>query len=111
MVNGVFVEDGKRCTIINVYAPNLASLRYVLWDQLSILASQRKEDYLCIIGDFNAICSYHERNGRGSSWNRTDIANFDDFIVRNNLVDLNLNGRTYTWYRRDGSCKSRLDRC
>lgn len=38
------------------------------------------------------------------------MANFDNFILGNNLVDLNLSGRFYTWYRHDGSCKSRLDR-
>ncbi|KAL8519917.1 hypothetical protein ACS0TY_010740 [Phlomoides rotata] len=35
---------------------------------------------------------------------------FDKFIRDSNLIDLPLSGRSYTWYRPDGSCKSRLDR-
>lgn len=48
--------------------------------------------------------------GIGVTWNNTNIANFDNFVVGNNLFDLHLTGRVYTWYRQDGSCKSRLDR-
>lgn len=33
VVNGFLIKDGKNCSIINVYAPNFASLRLVLWDQ------------------------------------------------------------------------------
>lgn len=110
VLNGFLVKDGKSCVIINIYAPNSASLRYALWDQLGILVSQCKDDCLCLIGDFNLIRSERERNGRAVIWNRTDMANFNNFIEGNNLVDLQLNGKTYTWYRPNGSFKSRLDR-
>ncbi|KAL8477512.1 hypothetical protein ACS0TY_029705 [Phlomoides rotata] len=38
------------------------------------------------------------------------MAAFDDFIRDSGLIDLPLHGRTFTWYKPDGSCKSRIDR-
>lgn len=55
VINGFLVEDGKRCSIINIYGSNQATQSYALWDQLSILVSQGKDDCLCLVGDFNSI--------------------------------------------------------
>lgn len=41
IINGYLVEDGKNCTVVNVYAPNTPSLRWDLWDQISIIAEKR----------------------------------------------------------------------
>ncbi|KAL8525193.1 hypothetical protein ACS0TY_014713 [Phlomoides rotata] len=41
---------------------------------------------------------------------RKDILAFDEFIRNSGLVDLPMHDRLYTWYKPDGSCKSRLDR-
>ncbi|KAL8544480.1 hypothetical protein ACS0TY_004877 [Phlomoides rotata] len=38
------------------------------------------------------------------------IQHFEEFIKHSNLHDLMLVGRSYTWYRPDGSCKSKIDR-
>ncbi|KAL8470998.1 hypothetical protein ACS0TY_033540 [Phlomoides rotata] len=35
---------------------------------------------------------------------------FDSFIRDCNLIDLSLHARSYTWYRIDGTCKSRIDK-
>lgn len=34
---------------------------------------------------------------------------FSEFIEKSNLIDLELKGRRFTWYKSDGSCKSRID--
>lgn len=65
VIQGFLVEDGSNCTIINVYAPNVPTQRYALWDQLCIISAQRKDECLCIVGDFNDIRSERERCGRG----------------------------------------------
>lgn len=109
VVNGFLIEDGKGCMIINVYTPNISSLRWVLWDQIGTLVGQCRDDYLCIAGDFNSIRAESERVGRSESWDGNDISRFNNFIEFNNLVDLNLVGRMFTWYRPDGSCESKLD--
>lgn len=110
VLNGYLVEDENACTIVNVYAPNISSLRNDLCDQLSIIVSQRIDNYVCIIGDFNCVRNKHERQRRGITWNIIDMENFNNFIEGNNLVELNLSGRAFTWYRPNGTCKSRLDR-
>lgn len=61
------------------------------------------------MGDFNAIKENGERRGRGSGGDRREIEDFKDFLDRSKLVDLPLCGSN-TWFRDDGSCKSRLDR-
>lgn len=96
VISGFLMEDGKDCTVINIYAPNCSTSRYELWDQLGILEDQRKDECLCIVGDFNTIRSDRERSGRGNYWNRGDISRFNNFILDNNLLDLQLNGRRYT---------------
>lgn len=74
------------------------------------MVQQNEEACICIGGDFNSIRFEHDRSGVSSVINRRDIRQFDDFISNTNLVDLPLHGRKYTWYRSNGSCKSRLDR-
>lgn len=39
-----------------------------------------------------------------------DFREFNDFVVGNCLVDVGLQGRKFTWYKYNGSCKSRIDR-
>lgn len=38
------------------------------------------------------------------------MTEFNDLIAMNNLIELPLRGRSFTWYRKDGSCMSKLDR-
>ncbi|KAL8520430.1 hypothetical protein ACS0TY_011088 [Phlomoides rotata] len=62
-----------------------------------------------IAGDFNSIRRVSERAGRRAESCKRDIA-FDGFIRDSGLLDLPLHGRSFTWYKPDASCKSRLDR-
>lgn len=32
VVNGIWIEKGNRCTIVNVYAPSVPTARWDLWD-------------------------------------------------------------------------------
>lgn len=88
VINGFLTEDGNGCTIINVYAPNTPSLRHDLWDKISIVVDQFKENYLCVVGDFNSIRVENERVGQNASWDRNDMEIFDNFITNGNLLDL-----------------------
>ncbi|KAL8493372.1 hypothetical protein ACS0TY_024546 [Phlomoides rotata] len=61
-------------------------------------------------GDFNSIKRTCEQVGcRAKSCNR-DIKAFDSFVQDSSLIDLPLHGKSFTWYRPDGSCQSRIDR-
>ncbi|KAL8496651.1 hypothetical protein ACS0TY_020372 [Phlomoides rotata] len=93
VVNGIWKEDGKRCTFVNIHAPNIARQRWALWDTLSALADQCKDDYFAIMGDFNAIKDPRERVGRRGQEDKRDIEKFREFIEANDLIDIRLSGK------------------
>lgn len=41
---------------------------------------------------------------------RRDTREFKEFMDRSRLTDVKLSGRIFTWYKSNGSCKSRIDR-
>lgn len=110
VVNGFSRENGDQVCILNVYAPCSFSKKSVLWDIVGNNLAQNRNILTCIAGDFNAIRSEDERVGRGLAVDYRDMAAFDDFIRQANLFDCPLTGRKFTWYKKDGSCKSKLDR-
>ncbi|KAL8535590.1 hypothetical protein ACS0TY_011283 [Phlomoides rotata] len=61
-------------------------------------------------GDFNAIIEESERVGRACYWDIGEMERFNNFIEGSDLVEIQLVGRRFTWYRPDGTCKSKLDR-
>ncbi|KAL8503202.1 hypothetical protein ACS0TY_022089 [Phlomoides rotata] len=65
---------------------------------------------ICVIGDLNSISRESEREDRGLTSNHREIVAFQSFINDNGLVDLPLHGRRFSWYKSNGSCKSRIDR-
>ncbi|KAL8477710.1 hypothetical protein ACS0TY_029852 [Phlomoides rotata] len=109
-VNGVWTADNTRCTVNNVYALNNPRHRWELWDTLALVAEQLKDSRVGIIGDFNSIREPSERSGKRQISDPTDMNNFDDFINLSNLMEIKLFGKKFTWYRPDGTCKTKLDR-
>ncbi|KAL8530056.1 hypothetical protein ACS0TY_007225 [Phlomoides rotata] len=94
-----------------------------LWDadKFSCLSSWDMNGALVVNGlwsrDGSACCIVNvyatngiERDGRRNGSSSRDMMEFDSFIRNSGLMDLPLHGRSFTWYRPDGSCKSRLDR-
>lgn len=67
---------------------------------------------LCMGGDFNEIRKEEERVGKGKFGGniKRGAASFDEFIRNTALIDLPLQDRSFTFYKPDGTCKSRLDR-
>ncbi|KAL8540253.1 hypothetical protein ACS0TY_001731 [Phlomoides rotata] len=110
VINGFFPADGRRGVLINVYASCSYAEKKGVWDTISLVMDQYSEACICVVGDFNAIRSPEERVGRGEVDDVRDMVYFDDFIYNSNLVDMPLSGRTFTCYRPDGTCKSKLDR-
>ncbi|GMP35227.1 hypothetical protein CsSME_00007763 [Camellia sinensis var. sinensis] len=96
------------CTIINVYAPNDVIKRRKLWEALATL----NQSYLspwCIGGDFNEIRFRSER--KGCSTRERGMKDFNDFIDKLELVDMQMLGRQFTWCNAmDGNRWSRIDR-
>ncbi|GAU35285.1 hypothetical protein TSUD_274870 [Trifolium subterraneum] len=88
------------------YAINMDAL----WDSLSERIQTLGRSKVCVCGDFNAVRSSKEcHSGRGRTWS-LDHVSFNRFIDDNNLIDLPLSGRKFTWFKGDGVSMSRLDR-
>ncbi|KAL8508223.1 hypothetical protein ACS0TY_018708 [Phlomoides rotata] len=102
VINGFFSADGKRGVLINE--------KKGVWDTIRLVIDQNSEACIYVVGDFNAIRSPEERVGKGEVGDLREMVKFDDFITQCNLMDMPLSGRTFTWYRPDGTCKSKLDR-
>ncbi|GKV29990.1 hypothetical protein SLEP1_g38860 [Rubroshorea leprosula] len=106
-IYGFWGEKKKKCCIVNVYASCNRNERLETWTELLKLIEEG-ENCWCIAGDFNSVRSADERRGRSEHSNYGEDLN--EFIEIAGLVDLPLTRRKFTWYRSDGSAKSRLDR-
>ncbi|GKV29432.1 hypothetical protein SLEP1_g38359 [Rubroshorea leprosula] len=104
---GEWGANKKQYFLINVYGPIDRQKKASLWEVLRKMVTDKEGCWL-IAGDFNAVRGPEERQGRtGESPNMKD---FDEFIVTTDLVDVKLSNKRYTWYKPDGTAKSRLDR-
>ncbi|PNY09903.1 cysteine-rich receptor-like protein kinase, partial [Trifolium pratense] len=107
---GRFIQSGEEFMLANVYAPCDDGAKQELWDSLSVRIQALGRDRVCVCGDFNAIKQVEERRSSRGSQRSSDHIPFSHFIDNNNLVDLPLSGRKFTWFRGDGLSMSRLDR-
>ncbi|KAL8462076.1 hypothetical protein ACS0TY_033233 [Phlomoides rotata] len=110
IVNGFLGLNRIECCIINVYSPCVLSEKEELWDRLSTIISYNSYSCVCVAGDFNSIRRTAEREGISGCYNYMDMISFDLFIPNSGMIDLPLHGRTFTWYKPNGSCKIRIDR-
>ncbi|GKV26308.1 hypothetical protein SLEP1_g35639 [Rubroshorea leprosula] len=106
-ISGEWGVNKQQCSLINVYGPNDRQKRAKLWEEMKKMVIEKEGRWL-IAGDFNAVRGPEER--RGKSEVRADMRDFDEFIETTGLVDIKLTNRRYTWYKPDGTARSRLDR-
>lgn len=109
VVSGLWGSERIECCLINVYAPCTIRGKGILWEKL-IQVVRQNSSCVYVAGDFNAVRTSQERAGKSEIGQRRIEADFNLFIAEAGLLDLQLQGRAFTWYKRDGSCKSRLDR-
>lgn len=103
-------ETSEDYCLINVYAPCNDDEQILLWDHLRLVVEQWEEANVCIIGDFNAITEVGERDKEGAGALSRGSRGLKKLIKSCRLCDVRLQGRSFTWYRRSGKCKSRIDR-
>ncbi|GKV51081.1 hypothetical protein SLEP1_g57759 [Rubroshorea leprosula] len=106
-ISGEWGISKQQCFLVNVYGPNDRQKRAKLWEELRKMKTD-KEGYWLIAGDFNAVRGPEER--RGKLRESPGMKDFDEFIVATDLVDVKLTNRRYTWYKPDGTARSRLNR-
>nr|GFA01540.1 RNA-directed DNA polymerase, eukaryota [Tanacetum cinerariifolium] len=83
------------------------SRKRILWDYVSTLID-RWNGEVVVLGDFNEVRNIDER--RGSCFNPTSARVFDQFISASGLVDVKIEGYTFTWSHPSVSKMSKLDR-
>ncbi|GKV46852.1 hypothetical protein SLEP1_g53813 [Rubroshorea leprosula] len=106
-ISGEWRANKQQYFLVNVYGPKDRQKKASLWKELRRMVTDKEGCWL-IAGDFNAVREPGERRGRtGES---PVMKDFDEFIVSTDLVDVKLTNRRYTWYKPDGTARSRLDR-
>ncbi|GJY59462.1 RNA-directed DNA polymerase, eukaryota, partial [Tanacetum coccineum] len=66
----------------------------ILWNYIVSLLSRWNGEYM-VLGDFNEVRSESER--MGSLFNAQGAKEFNNFILNAGLVDIQLEGYSYTW--------------
>lgn len=62
-LEGIWVGDGEKVSIVNIYSPCVVSLKINLWDQVRQLRAASIGGLWCILGDFNSIRRPSKRVG------------------------------------------------
>ncbi|GJR04340.1 RNA-directed DNA polymerase, eukaryota [Tanacetum coccineum] len=106
-IYGTWLPNNAKILFVAVYAPQSPSCKRTLWEYISILIGRWKGEAI-VMGDFNEVRSINER--LGSVFNESSARSFDHFISSSGLVDVNLEGYSFTWAHSSASKMSKLDR-
>ena len=102
------VVDLFEWAFTGVYGPNSVRQRRLLWEELFGLSSGWNVPW-CVGSDFNVVRFPSEC--AGSTVYTAAMCEFFDFISEKGLIDLPLEGETFTWSNsREVESKARLDR-
>nr|GEZ89329.1 RNA-directed DNA polymerase, eukaryota [Tanacetum cinerariifolium] len=106
-IRGTWVPTSTKLLIVSIYAPQEVSERRILWDYIGHLIEQWDGECV-ILGDFNEVRMKLERFG--TVFNALGANAFNQFIASASLVDLPLEGYSFTWAHKSASKMSKLDR-
>nr|GEZ17254.1 RNA-directed DNA polymerase, eukaryota [Tanacetum cinerariifolium] len=100
------IPSATKILIIVVYAPHDLNEKRMLWEFLGHLIDTWDGECV-LLGDFNEVQSINERFG--TLFNPHRAESFNDFISIAGLVDLPIEGYSYTWAYKSASKMSKLD--
>ncbi|GJR53713.1 RNA-directed DNA polymerase, eukaryota, partial [Tanacetum coccineum] len=104
---GTWIPSSTKILIISVYAPQELTEKRILWDYLRHMIDTWDGECV-LLRDFNEVCSIHERHD--TMFNLLGANSFNNFITMTGLVDLPLEGYSYTWSNKFASNMSKLDK-
>ncbi|KAJ9562981.1 hypothetical protein OSB04_008141 [Centaurea solstitialis] len=104
---GSWTGVNQKVGFLCVYAPQSRPQKLALWNELKLLILSHNVVWV-VFGDFNAVRSPEER--KGYVFDLREASEFNDFILNLCLHDLQLGGRKFTRFSKDGSKLSKLDR-
>ncbi|GJR34328.1 RNA-directed DNA polymerase, eukaryota [Tanacetum coccineum] len=100
-VHGTRVATSTKIIIVSVYAPQDLSKKKILWDYITHMIDSWDGECI-ILGDFNEV--------RSTNFNDSGAKAFNNFISMAGLIDLHLEGYSYTWAIKSASKMRKLDR-
>ncbi|GJX07756.1 RNA-directed DNA polymerase, eukaryota [Tanacetum coccineum] len=106
-IYGTWLPSNAKFLFISIYAPQQPVHKRDLWDYLSVLLGRWNGEAI-LMGDFNEVRSRDER--RGSWFNPSGARDFNHFISSSGLVDVKLEGYSFTWSHPSATKMSKLDR-
>ncbi|XP_071700546.1 uncharacterized protein [Rutidosis leptorrhynchoides] len=106
-IRGNWVGFGHDSIIVNVYGPHCDARKKKMWEDLEKLVAGVDSGWV-LCGNFNEVrdqtdrlnCVFHEARAR----------KFNEFIIRNNLIEIPINGWKFTRISDDGTKFRKLDR-
>ncbi|KAL2974380.1 hypothetical protein AAZX31_14G101500 [Glycine max] len=110
-LEGIWVAEGAKVTIVNIYSPCDLALKRSLWEQIRQIRNANLGGLWCVVGDFNTSRRPSERLGVCQRvQDEKTMKEFNEWIADLEVEDVPCVGRKFTWYRPNGTTKSRLDK-
>nr|GEX42492.1 RNA-directed DNA polymerase, eukaryota [Tanacetum cinerariifolium] len=106
-IYGTWISINSKVLIVVIYAPQSLSHKRVLWDYISSLIARWNGETI-VMGDFNEVRSIDEQFGL--MFNQSSSRLFNHFITSSGLVDVKLEGYSFTWAHPSATKMSKLDR-
>ncbi|XP_071738932.1 uncharacterized protein [Rutidosis leptorrhynchoides] len=106
-IRGTWVGFGHDKIVVNIYGPHCDSDKKKMWETLDNLMMGVDSGWV-LCGDFNEVRSHEDR--LNCVFHEARARKFNEFIVRNNLIEVPINGRKFTRISDDGTKFSKLDR-
>nr|GEY79406.1 RNA-directed DNA polymerase, eukaryota [Tanacetum cinerariifolium] len=106
-IYGSWNSNKSRVLFVVVYAPQSIAFKRVLWEYISLLIS-RWDGETILMGDFNEVRSSDEQ--LGLVFNLSSARAFNSFILVSRLVDVKMEGYSFTRSHPSASKMSKLDR-
>jgi len=98
-------------TIVTVYCSGSLREKKEVWEEISNFRVLQVTKAWCVVGDFNSIRRREERKNLLSvSDYGSEIVGFNNFIEKEELDDILMIDRKFTWYKPNDLVKSRIDR-
>nr|GEX42617.1 transposase, mutator type [Tanacetum cinerariifolium] len=89
-----WISNNSKVLIVVIYAPQSLSHKRVIWDYILSLITRWNGETI-VMGDFNEVRCIDERFG--SMFNHSSSRLFNHFITSSGLVDVKLEGYSFTW--------------
>ncbi|GJU69084.1 RNA-directed DNA polymerase, eukaryota [Tanacetum coccineum] len=104
---GSWVSNQAKLLVVSIYAPQSITSKRSLWSYISSLIS-RWDGHCMVMGDFNEVRCMEDC--LGSVYNAQGANEFNSFISNSGLVEIQLEGYSFTWSLQSAKKMSKLDR-